>query len=163
MNCRDIEKNLATFLENEIPEKKRNEIENHIKSCPSCSLLKKKFANLWAALGGRESIEPPPYFGTKVYRKIMEYDDRNISIWEWTKRKAGAARSAVSAIVIVICALAGYLLGDFPQESGSQSTYQFSQNANGMQGFLDSYNLSISGEFPAGSIEKTYMEAIENE
>jgi predicted anti-sigma-YlaC factor YlaD len=163
MDCENIKKSLMPFLENELPEERRVEMENHLKICPECSRLLEEFSQLWQTMAHPEKIQPSPYFWTRLKQRIIGYEEGRKPVWGWLGGLVGWARPAVAVAALLICIFLGYSLGDFPQPVNGQTAYQGDERAVALEEFFDSYNLDPSISLPAGSIEATYLDMISGE
>ncbi len=162
MNCKNVKRNLVSFMEKELLEERRVEMEKHLKVCPDCSHLLEEFSQLWGALEHREKIQPSPYFWTRLKQRIIEYEEERKPVWGWFEGLVRWARPAVGVAVLLICVFLGYSLGNLPQANG-QTASQLDQRTIALQQFFDSYNLDPSIDLPAGSIEATYLDMISGE
>jgi predicted anti-sigma-YlaC factor YlaD len=162
MNCKNVKKNLVSFLENELVEEKRVELENHLKICPDCSSLLEEFSPLWGTLKHRERIQPPPYFWTRLRQRIIEYEEGKKPVLGWMEGLVHWMRPAVAVGVLVICIFLGYSLGNLPQSNG-QTVSQIDERAIALQEFFNSHYLNPLNDLPTGSIEATYLEMISGE
>ena len=163
MNCKNVRKSLVPVLENELPEERRAEMENHLKICPDCSRLLEEFSELWQVAEHSEKIQPSPHFWARLKQRIVEYEEGKKPVWGWLEGLAGWARPAVAVAALVICVFLGYSLGNFPQSANGQTAYQVDERAVALEQFFDSYNLDPSIDLPTGSIEATYLDMISGE
>jgi predicted anti-sigma-YlaC factor YlaD len=163
MNCKNVKNNFLSFLEKDLSEDHRVEMENHLKACSDCSRLQEEFSQLWGALKHRERIEPPPYFWTGLRHRIIEYEEGKKSVLRWLEGVVGWARPAVAVGVLVICIFLGYSLGNFPQSVNGQTTSQVDERTIALQEFFNSHYLNPLNDLPTGSIEATYWEMISGE
>ena len=163
MNCKNIKKNLVLFLENELTEEQRVEIENHFKICPDCFRLLEEFSQLWGALERGEKIQPSPYFWTRLKQRVIEYEEGRKPVWGWLGGLVRWTRPAVAVAVLLIGIFAGYSLGNFPQSVNGQMAYQVDERTLALEQFFDSYNLDPLIDLPTGSVEATYLDMISGE
>lgn len=163
LNCKDIKKNLVFFLENELPEERRNEMESHLKSCPDCSRLLEEFSQLWEGVQQRERIQPSPYFWTKLKQRIVGYEDSRKPVFGWMGGLIRLSRPAVAVAAVLICIFLGYSLGNFPQQVNGQTVAEVDERAFVVQESFDSDYLDPLSDLPTGSIEATYLEMISGE
>ena len=112
MNCKNVKRNLVSFLEKKLLEEQRVEMEKHLKICPDCSHLLEEFSQLWGALERREKIQPSPYFWTRLKQRIIEYEEERKPVLGWFEGLIRWARPAVAVAVLRICVFLGYSLGD---------------------------------------------------
>jgi predicted anti-sigma-YlaC factor YlaD len=163
MNCKNVKKSLVPFLENELPEDQRSQMEKHLKICPECSSLLEEFSPLWGTLKHRERIEPSPYFWTRLKQKITEHEEGRKPVLEWLEGLVRWARPAIAVGVLVICIFLGYSLGNFVQPVNGQTTSQVDERTIALQQFFDSRYLNPLNDLTTGSIEATYLEIISGE
>lgn len=163
MNCKNVKKNLVSFLENELPEEQQIEMENHLQSCSDCSQLLEDFSQLWRALECRERIQHSFYFWTRLKQRIIEYEEGRKSVWGWVEGLIRWARPAVVIATLLICIFLGYSLGNIPQTVNSQTTSQVDERTIALQQFFDSHYLNHLNDLPTGSIEATYLDVISGE
>ena len=162
-DCKRVKDNLLPFLENELPEEQRVEVENHLEICPDCSRLLEEFSQLWGTLEHRERIQPSPYLWTRLKQRIVEYEEGKKPVFGWLGGLIRWTRPAIAVVVLLICIFAGYWLGNFPQSANGQTVYQGDKRTIALQQFFDTYNLEPLIESPSGSIEATYLNAISGE
>lgn len=162
MNCKNVKRNLVSFLEKKLLEEQRVEMEKHLKICPDCSHLLEEFSQLWGALERREKIQPSPYFWTRLKQRIIEYEKERKPAWGWLEGLVGWARPAVAVAVLLICVFLGYSLGNLPQANG-QTASQLDQRTIALQQFFDSHYLDPLDDLSTGSIEATYLDLISGE
>jgi predicted anti-sigma-YlaC factor YlaD len=162
MNCKNVKKNLLSFLENELSEKRRFEMENHLKTCPACSRLLEEFSLMWEGVQHREKIQPSPYFWTRLKQRIVEYEEGRKPVLGWLEGLVRWARPAVAVAVLLTCVFLGYSLGNLPQANG-QTVSQLDQRTITLEQFFYSYNLDLMGDLPTGSIGATYLDMISGE
>jgi len=163
MNCKNVKNNFIFFLENELTEEKRVEMEGHLKVCSDCSHLREEFSKLWETIEHHEKIQPSPYFWTRLKQRITEYEEGRKPVLGWLKGLIGWARPAVGVAVLLICVFLGYSLGNFPQAVNGQTTSQVDERTLALQQFFDSHYLNPLNDLPTGSIEATYLDVISEE
>ena len=162
MNCKNVKKNLVSFLENELPEQRRVQMEKHLEVCPDCFHLLEEFSQLWGALERREKIQPSPYFWTRLKQRIIEYEEERKPAWGWLEGLVGWTRPAVAVAVLLMCIFLGYSLGNLPQANG-QTAYQVDERTIALEQFFDSHYLDPLDDLSTGSIEATYLDLISGE
>jgi hypothetical protein len=160
MNCKNVKNNFVSFLENELPQEQRFQMEEHFKICPHCSHLLEEFSQLWGSLEHREKIQLSPYFWTRLKQRVIEHEEGRKPVLGWLERLVGWARPAVAVAALLSCIFLGYSLGNFPQSVNGQTAYQADERTVALQQFFDSYNLDPLTDLPTGSIEATYLDMI---
>lgn len=163
MNCKSAKENLVFFLENELSEERRIQMENHLKNCPDCSRLLEEFSLLWEGVQQREGIGPSPYFWTRLKQRVVEYEGGKKPLFGWIGELIRLTRPAVAVGAALICIFLGYSLGNFPQQVNGQTVPQVDERTVAVQEFFDSDYLDPLSDLPSGSIEATYQEMISEE
>lgn len=160
MNCEKVKKSLVFFLENDLPQKQRIEMEEHLKTCPYCSGLLEEFSQLWGTLEQREKIPPSPYFWTRLKARIVEYEEGRKPAWGWLGGLVRWTRPAMALAVLLVCIFTGYNLGNIPSSANGQTANQTDQRTAALEQFFVSYNLDPLVDLPAGSIGATYLDMV---
>jgi hypothetical protein len=68
MNCKQIEKFLSPYLENELSQEEKNLVENHLKKCPHCSGLLTYMKEIKNSLAEMPEIDISPSLRKKLYK-----------------------------------------------------------------------------------------------
>jgi predicted anti-sigma-YlaC factor YlaD len=163
MNCKNVQKNLIPFMEQELPEEQRIQIEDHIKICPSCSRLFKEFTYFWEGLKQREKIPPDPYFWIKLQRRIVDYEKDKSRVWGRFESIIPLVRPAIAVIAVLLCIFLGYSLGNIPQSANGQTMTSETVRLTALQNFFENHYFSPLNNLPTGSIEATYWNMISQE
>jgi hypothetical protein len=70
MNCEDIQKELKAFLDNDIDDQKKAEIQKHLDGCPNCSKDLEQLKKLSEVLHTWKGIEPSAHLYEKLKSRI---------------------------------------------------------------------------------------------
>ena len=135
MKCRNIEKKLSLYINNELPNSDNILIESHLQKCSSCSKLYKNLNETLALLKPTEDIEEHPFYYTRLKQRMENKIDSKASILETILRK-----KSMQAILylgsIIIAVFLGIQIG-----SNSNNTNQFTElDAN--EDYLDTFSKS---------------------
>jgi hypothetical protein len=163
MNCRQVKRNLAFFLENTLSAEERDEIANHFKDCPSCSHLVEEFTHRWEVLKQRDRIQSDPYLWIKLQRRIVDYDKDKNSAWGRFEGVIHWIRPAMAVIAVLICIFLGYSLGNIPRTINGQTTSPKTVRLTVLQNFFENHYYSPMNDLPTGSIEATYWNMMSQE
>ena len=144
MNCKEVKNLFALFLENEISQDQRVEIEKHLKSCPKCSQLLDEFSQLWTSLERREKVQASPDFWIKLQQRIINSEERKSPVMDLVDMLTSFARPAAAVAALLAAIFAGNYLGNFsmPDRQILSSELQY---------------LTVFNDMPAGSIEEIYF------
>ena len=163
MKCKDLKKSLVFFLENELAEERRAEIESHLKSCPDCARLLEEFSQLWEGAQQRERIQPSPYFWTRLKQRIIGYEEGKKPVLGWIGGLIRSTRPAVAVAATLVCIFLGYSLGNFPQQVNGQTVSRVEESVTAGEEFIVSNYYDPQTGLPSGSIESTYLKMISEE
>ncbi len=163
MNCKSVKENLVFFLENELPDERRVQMENHLKSCPDCSRLLEEFSLLWEGVRPGEKIQPSFCFWTRLKQRIADYEEKGRPVWGWLDGLVRWARPLAGVAAVLVCVFVGYSLGSFPRQANGQTTSSIDQRTAAVGEFFDSDYPDPLSDLPSGSLEATYLEMISGE
>ncbi len=99
MDCRDIQKLLSAYCDNEIKGHEKESIEEHLAECTACSGELEQMQRLISMVGKLEPVSPPPAFRVGLRSRIEEEVTRPARRW-WSLRRALAG-----ALVLVFLAV----------------------------------------------------------
>jgi hypothetical protein len=69
-DCTFIRDNLFSYVEEQLPEKKRKEFEEHLDSCKDCSMVVSGFKSVSSFIDKKKSVEPNPFTRTRILQRI---------------------------------------------------------------------------------------------
>ncbi|MBI4655751.1 MAG: zf-HC2 domain-containing protein [Elusimicrobia bacterium] len=101
MKCDDAIKKLSAYLDNELKDNLRTELENHLKICPDCSREHETLAGNAKFMLTLPEIEPSPYFIQQTLAKIRKTERREKGFFTWVP---------VPAMAVLILVLLSYFL-----------------------------------------------------
>ena len=109
MNCRKVRRFLWNYLEKNIDQTQKQEIESHLKECPKCSLEASEAAKLREIFNRTEVLRPSPDFNRKLLNRIRTETSatrpeavigtRPRLSWRW------AFAAAAAGVVVVLVTL----------------------------------------------------------
>jgi len=77
MKCEDIQKELKAFIDNDMDDQKKAEIQEHLDQCPNCTKELEQLRKLSEALHTWKGIEPSPL----LYEKLKSRVESKESFW----------------------------------------------------------------------------------
>ncbi len=154
MKCRNVQKKLSAYQDNELEAREREQIRSHLLSCRACRGHYQELERVWQTLGELRETQPGPWFYPQVVRKIEEPRDRGLlPNLRWFFQRVRTP--AIVSILLAIGVLAGTYLGnilarcDFFPFQPAQPTY--SQEA-----LFDS--LKVFDPAPPGTLAHGYLQ-----
>ena len=145
MNCKEIQKRLSAYLDDELTSGEKSIINKHLRTCQMCQKMAKTFTEVDTLLTILSEPEPKPYFYTRLRLKIP-FGEKEYKI-AWIEKILFPVSTAA-----VICL--GIFIGTLVGKNGNGTITQFSNESEIAQTFyLDSFN-----DFPASSLGEAYFE-----
>lgn len=114
MKCAKVKRMLSTFLDGELPDKAKLDVETHLTQCSDC---RSELASLKADRELLSSVSVPelsPYFLTRTVARIRELKEQKEPVWE--RRLIYQAGAAV--LVILGIGLGLFLGSNLAQNNG---------------------------------------------
>ncbi|MFC1713238.1 anti-sigma factor family protein [Candidatus Poribacteria bacterium] len=126
MKCEDIQKELEAFIDNDIDDPRRVEIQTHLDKCQNCSHALRQLVELSEVLQTWREIEPSP----AMYEKLKTRMDAYESFWTriFTGSFAGkvALRFMEVVAIVALTLLVNHLIQKpEPEASDNQATINF--------------------------------------
>ncbi len=115
MDCKTVEKHLPLFIEKQLSENIRAQVQEHLNTCSDCARLLDRFWQVWPSLESRQDIQPSAGFALQLQRRVIDFDEescrkrKNFSLFIRPIRVAAAI--ALTGLAVFI----GNYLGRFPQ------------------------------------------------
>jgi len=80
MNCRDVAKILAAYVEEIVSSEEKNLVENHLSSCQGCRKAFEELKRTVALVRALEPVESPPWFTQKIMARVRSEQESRKSI-----------------------------------------------------------------------------------
>jgi anti-sigma factor RsiW len=156
MHCKDIQKNIAAWLDGESGVRLAGEIENHLAGCPECSRIVQESSSVRNLLRAVAPSPLPEGFADSVMRKVRLHAIKapaKVSVVAWW-RELTFPLQAAAAVSFLLIIYAGVFMGanlsheDRQQSSGVSATSADAVVTSMMQPF---------GETGAETIADAYL------
>lgn len=120
MQCKSIHNQLTSYLDGELDNDLRNEIEMHLKECSHCSEFLTRLKKAYALVDEEKQLQHDPYMFTRMMARL---EDQKPVIF---KNKLQIAFQTIAfAAIIAIGIYSGILTGkNFSGESSVSADYQ---------------------------------------
>lgn len=126
MKCEDIQKGLKAFISNDLDEKKKNEIQNHLDSCLNCSRYLQQLKKLSEVVQTWKTIEPSPDLWEKVKSRIKEDESLWGRVFTYAfLKKATPSFAGVAAIVVLTLIVSNLIQKPSQKVSDDLATINF--------------------------------------
>lgn len=108
MNCKNVNKNIISYLEEELTPGAIKEMKMHLQSCEDCSKLLYEMEKTYGMINIEEKAEYDPYFCTHLEARM---ERELLSKTSTFGRFIPALKYALAIFLIIISISAGALLG----------------------------------------------------
>ena len=78
MECKKIQNNLISFLENRLTSEEEKEIRLHLDTCRECSHIFEEVTKTYQTIDIKEVIEPRAFFAESVLGKIYKQEESKV-------------------------------------------------------------------------------------
>lgn len=83
MKCKTIHRNLIFFLEGNLPEKEKKQIEAHISSCENCSAFAEDLKKTLGIIEKEKTTETNPFFYTRLKARLeSQAEPLKVPFWK---------------------------------------------------------------------------------
>ena len=121
-HCEILQKDLFSYLENELPPVQLQHMDHHISECAECNRILAEFRNMMALMDEQKSIEPLPFAETRIMQGIE-------SRLEKRRKSAGSVIGRILKPAILSIGLAASLaIGFFIGSDFADTHSQYTQN-----------------------------------
>lgn len=156
MKCKKVRKKLVLFLDGELSEKQRIEIQNHLNSCPDCLKQVDVLLKIWDVSGELERIEPSPYLWNNLSLRIAEYESSKNLFSTFFETIARYAVPATAVVIFLIGIFTGIYLGSFPNSQKPKDS-SLNSDVTAKEKFMRSSYLDSFDDLPPESIGGIYI------
>jgi len=102
MKCEEIQKELKAFLDDDIDDQKRIEVQKHLSQCPNCAKELEQLKKLSGVLHTWKGIEPPAYSFEKLQSRVESKESFWEKVFSYSSIKKAAFRFAEMAAVVIL-------------------------------------------------------------
>jgi predicted anti-sigma-YlaC factor YlaD len=145
MRCSKIQRKLSRFIDNEMTDPQKKEIENHLNLCENCQRIYQTLLQSWELLNVLPNPEPVPFLYTRIRARLSEQAGANPR--QWLERFL-VPLSATAAVIL------GIVIGSIVGANG-YVTDQVSTAANNIATSID---LDTFDDMPESSLGQIYYE-----
>jgi hypothetical protein len=121
MKCEDIQKELKAFLDNDIDDQRKIEIQDHLDRCPNCMRDLEREKKLSDALRAWKGIAPSSHSYEKLQSRVEQSESFWGKIFTYHSIKKLAFRFAEVVTIVAITLFISYLLQKPAPVTGSDS------------------------------------------
>jgi len=134
-NCRDMRRDLSAYLDGELAQAPRGEVEAHLASCVRCQRELLEMKTLAAGLSALPKLRPAPRFLAEVRRKITRGEEPGALSWQdYVFRPLWLKVPLEVAALIVIVGLV--MRSEHPLSARKAASLEFAKAENGENAVL---------------------------
>ena len=145
MRCSEIQKKISPYIDNEMTDTQKKEIENHLNICENCQRVYQTMLQSWELLDVLPKPEPASFLYTHIRARLSE--KTGLKSRGWMERIL-VPLSATAAVIV------GIVIGSIVGANGGISN-PVSTVENGVSGSID---LSTFDDMPESSLGQIYYE-----
>jgi predicted anti-sigma-YlaC factor YlaD len=145
MRCSKIQRKLSRFIDNEMTDLQKKEIENHLNICEEYQRVYQSLLQSWELLNVLPNPEPAPFLYTRIRARLSE--QAGVKSHRWMGRIL-VPLSATAAVILGI--IMGSIVG-----ANRHVTDQVSVAENSITGSID---LGVFDDMPESSLGQIYYE-----
>ena len=146
MNCKHVENKIIDYLEANVSDRERTQIEGHLRRCKKCAVIVKEFSSLWDYTASPPSSELSPYFWSRLRAKISEYEREKVFHAGIYDNALRFLKPAACALLFIFGIIFGFKLGE-----SYLDMHMFRQEVE------QPIYIEIFDNLPEGSIGEVYL------
>jgi hypothetical protein len=120
--CENIQKELESFLTNDLNEIQKDEIQKHLKECQKCSQALNKLIRLFEVLHSWQDAKPPALMFDRLKKGIESTQPQSVKFITNYKARKIAFEIVKVAAVVILTLLLSYWFQKTPREIPDDST-----------------------------------------
>jgi|GEM_PF-5123102 len=107
MECKVAQELLNAYIDGELAEAERDQLDDHLRSCPQCADELAELQAVIALCRNLPEVEPPAFFREQLYRRLTtELEQERKSLWQsvltWARRRTYRSVTAALASVLIL-------------------------------------------------------------
>ncbi len=138
MKCSEVQKKLIFYIEKELGNSSKNEIESHLRECKNCNLLYSEISKTYGVLDNYKQLKPNPFFYTRLNEKIKEIDKKESGIL-FRPSIIKILQPIAISLVLVLSLVLGIIIGN---EFSNESYFSDNSIESDLQVYSDNYYLN---------------------
>lgn len=152
-----IQRKLLLYLENELGEKERELVRDHLRNCSYCSRVLEVYRQLWKTASQREEVQPPPYLWEKIRNCLDEIERSSLFFFRVEQFLRHYAYSAFLAVLISIAITAGFFIGS-PSSPPRPTSFESAASIRQTSSPAEEFKLDWFDIIPPGSVAEIFYE-----
>ncbi len=153
MTHRNVQNQLLLYLDGELSESVRSDIEQHLIQCDACQAYLVSLKSVWLT-PSRIAVETPPHLWSQVAARLYESKKTSPLRGSLTDRNPWLIPSSLMAATLFVGIMIGAYLGNL---SAPSVTAQVAVVAADTDSVLNAAYVDSFKDIPAGSIGSVYL------
>lgn len=109
MNCQDVQNLLPVFLDNELPEDQKQDIQVHLTGCNACRLELQEYKRSWQMLESWTDVEPEAGYIGRFWAELSGRTPWPIKVRIWFGQRVFTPQLIAATVVAVVFVVVGFL------------------------------------------------------
>ncbi len=110
MNCKEVEPELVAYLDGELPEPVRAEVEAHLEKCAACRAERDQLASALEAAASLPATQPSANLAEQFWKRFQEGRQKGLkagllSLFKWPRPLWVGAAATACLLAVVLLAL----------------------------------------------------------
>ncbi len=145
MRCSEIQRKLSPFIDNEMTDPQKKEIENHLNVCENCQRIYQAMLKSWELLDVLPNPEPAPFLYTRIRARLSE-------------QARAKSRGWMERILVPLSATVAVILGIFIGSIVGANGDVYSPVSVAENNVTSSIDLNTFDDMPESSLGQIYYE-----
>lgn len=153
MTHRKVQNQLLLYLDGELSESVRNDIEQHLMQCDACQTYLVSLKSVWLT-PSRIAVETPPHLWSQVAARLQESKKTSPLRGSLADRQPWLVPSSLMAATLIVGIIIGAYLGNLSEPSVTAQPAVVAADTDSVlnAAYVDSFK-----DIPAGSIGSVYL------
>jgi hypothetical protein len=82
MECRQIQETLSAYIDGEISQEEKTQVDTHLLSCDGCTLALSELSASLNRVRELEEVDPPPWLTQKIMEQVQEKAEKKKGLYE---------------------------------------------------------------------------------
>ena len=109
MNCPEVQNLLPIFLDDELPEDQKQDIQVHLTGCNACRLELQEYKRSWQMLETWKDVEPESGYIGRFWAELSGRTPWNIKLRQWFRQRIFTPQLIAATVVAAVFVVVGFL------------------------------------------------------
>ena len=156
MKCNKVKSKFILFLDNELKENTKEQIQSHLNCCPGCAKKLKALADVYLPVAEIEKFDAKSYLWEKIYLKICEGEYKSTRKFGFLQNIPRFASIFLLAVIFSVSVMFGVYLGNYSSFQDNQTLTNNSEISD-QERFVQENYIDSFDDMPNESIASFYL------